>query len=175
VLPIGRFNFRAATSSGLNSQARRESTGLLANPVPGAQPPLDERRQVAQRYPNRVQDAHVRQMALTHQPVHGRGTHAERAATSRTVSRAPTPAPRPPSKTPSRRDPCSKGAAKTWRSRATGGMPWTSPPIPPLKKSPACDAELPRATLPDAPSAHSLLYKTSDFTKSDEMALFLTD
>ena len=50
---------------------------ILAVLVPGAPLPLDERRQVPRRHADRVQDAHVRQLALTHQPVHGRGTHAE--------------------------------------------------------------------------------------------------
>ncbi len=46
-------------------------------PVPGAPLPFDERREVPRRHADRVQDAHVWELALTHQPVHRRGTHAE--------------------------------------------------------------------------------------------------
>jgi hypothetical protein len=73
------------------------------------------------------------------------------AATSRTDSSAS----RPPGSTPSAGFACSKGAAKIWRSGASGGTRWTAPPIPPLTKSVACDAELPPATPADAPGAHS--------------------
>ena len=45
--------------------------------APASAPLRYEGLQVSRRYPDRVQHAHVGELALGYQSVHGRGTHAE--------------------------------------------------------------------------------------------------
>src|SRR5579863_1577415 len=100
--------------------------------VPAEAPRLDERLRVPRGDADGVQNAHVRELAPGRQRPYTLSVQTPRcAATSRTDS-SPS---RPPGSTPSARFPCSKGAAKTWRSGATGGTPWDPPTIAPLTKS----------------------------------------
>jgi len=58
------------------AETRRRRSSLVRL-RPGTPLRLDEALQVPRRYTNRVQNAHVRKVAVTYQLVHGRRTHAE--------------------------------------------------------------------------------------------------